>query len=114
MKLLSQIELNQISGGGSDDDTDASTTYTYDDGSTVTYHADGGVSATEADSRAVGAFLGGVTGAVLCTGATIPSGGTSVPLVPLCVTTGAFIGNIVGGSRGSTPSGGVTGGHHYP
>lgn len=127
MKELTSIQFREISGGmigapsGSPylavgDSTSGSTrTYTYDDGSTITYHANGSVTATEGDSRALGTVIGAVTGGTLCVGAGIPSGGATIPAVPYCVAVGGFLGNLVGGSGTSgTPPGGVTGGYPFP
>jgi hypothetical protein len=117
MKILSSTDQIRVSAGMIGAPTGpgglpllaaGTTTYTYDDGSTISYHADGTFTATEADNRAWGTWTGAVTGAILCWG---------TPALPICAATGGLAGNLVGGSGGnssSNVSGSVTGGHPFP
>lgn len=48
--------------------------------------------------------IGAVTGATVCTGLAIPSGGITVPAVPYCAATGGFVGGMVANLAAGTGS----------
>lgn len=95
MRDLQNCETSTISGGFTE-------YYEYDEYGEVVmkFHTEGGWGFEEASGPSAGAqpfasAVGAVTGAALCTGAAIPSAGATVPLVPYCAATGAFVGAIV-------------------